>query len=114
MAKTTTPTKTTTLTKTVTLALGVLFAVHGSALSSEADLRKIAEQCGIQLKLSTAACACVSGAAGEQLSDKQQAFMVAQVTKNGGEFTRLQSEMTIGEMTAVGNFMTSIVAKCQR
>ena len=104
----------TTPTKTITLTLAVLFAAHGSAFATEADLRTIAEQCGIQLKLPKAACACVSGAAGEQLSDKQQAFTVAQVTKNQAEFARLQSEMTVGEMTAVGNFMTSIVAKCQR
>ena len=113
MAKTT-PTKTIALTKTGTFALAILFAAHGSAFSTEEDLRTIAEQCGVQLKLPNAACACISGAAGEQLSDKQQAFMAAQVTKNRGEVARLQSEMTVGEMTAVGNFMTSIVAKCQR
>ena len=107
-------TKTIRSTEAIALTLAVLFAAHGSAFSTEADLQQIAQQCGVQLKLPKAACACISGAAGEQLSDKQQAFMVAQVTKNKGEFTRLQSEMTIGEMTAVGEFMTSIVAKCQR
>lgn len=105
--------KMTTLTKTVTLALGVVFAASGPALSTEADLRTIAEQCGIQLKLSSAACECISGAAAEELGDKQQALLVAQVTKNEASFKRLKSEMSAAEMATVGKFMKSSVKKCQ-
>lgn len=100
--------------RTIALMLTVFFAGHVSAFSAEAHLRTITEQCGVQLKLPDATCACISGAAGKQLSDQQQAFMAAQVTKNNAEFARLQSEMTIGDMTEVGNFMTSIVGQCQR
>ena len=92
----------------------MLVAAQLPASATERDLNKIAEQCGIQLKLPNATCACIAGAASHKLSDQQQAFMVAQITKDQASLARMQSELMIGEMTAVGNFMTSIIGQCQR
>ena len=102
------------MTRIITLAAFTLLAAQASAFATAQHLKTIGEQCGIQLKLPAATCACISGAAGEQLSETQQAFMVAQITKDKAAMAQMQSSMTVGEMTAVGNFMTSIVGQCQQ
>jgi len=102
------------MTRTIALAALILVAAQASAFATTQHLKTIGEQCAVQLKLPPTACACISSAAGEQLSDTQQAFMVAQITKDKAAMASLQSSMTVGEMTVVGNFMTSIVGQCQR
>jgi hypothetical protein len=86
-------------------------AVPGLALASPADLATIESECGPQLKMSPAACACIKGKA-SALNDGQQAFVAAVVTKNKSAQKDIMQNMTVAEMTEAGTFMTTAPAEC--
>ena len=86
-------------------------AVPGLALASSADLATIERECGPQLKMSPAGCACIKTKAAA-LTDNQQAFVAAVVTKDKAKQTAVMQNMTVGEMTTAGMFMTSAPAEC--
>ncbi len=79
------------------------FADAGDTLETE---------CKAKLGLSDAACKCIGDKAGADLNDKQQALVVAIVTENDAEQTKLQGDMTQAEMAAAGEFMTNAPGAC--
>lgn len=87
-------------------------AVPGVALASSADLATLESECGPQLGLSATGCACIKAKAAAELSDAQQAFVAAIVTKNKTTQRAVMQNMTVGEMTAAGQFMSSAPAQC--
>ena len=88
-------------------------AVPGLALASTADLATIESECGPQLKMSPAAYACIKGKAAA-LSDAQQAFIASVVTHDKARQTKVMQNMTVGEMTKAGMFMTTAPAQCAK
>ena len=70
------------------------------------------KECKAKLGLSDSACKCIGDKAKADLNDKQQALVVAIVTENDDEQTKLQADMTQAEMAAAGEFMTSAPGTC--
>lgn len=88
-------------------------AVPGLALASPADLATIESECGPHIGLSAAGCACIKTKAAA-LSDSQQAFVASIVSKNKATQTGVMQNMTVGEMTEAGMFMTNAPAQCSK
>ena len=99
------------MTRSIALLALTLVFVPGLALASSADLATIESECGPQLKLPPAGCACIKGKAAA-LSDSQQAFVAAIVTKDKAKQTAVMQNMTVGEMTEAGMFMSTAPAQC--
>ncbi|MGH6923283.1 MAG: hypothetical protein ACRED5_06040 [Propylenella sp.] len=72
----------------------------------------IEQECQTQLGHSPARCACFGETAAAQLSDKEQAFVAAQVMKDQAAIAQIQGTMTVNEMMAAGQFMTGIEQQC--
>ncbi|HUU66657.1 MAG TPA: hypothetical protein VMW57_05150 [Methyloceanibacter sp.] len=86
-------------------------AIPSLALASPEHLATIEAECGTQLKMPPAACACLKGKAGE-LNDGQQAFIAAVVSKDKATQKDLTQGMTVQELTQAGMFMTNAPAQC--
>jgi hypothetical protein len=84
-------------------------ATPSLAFASPGPLATIESECGTQLKLSPAGCACIKGKAAA-LSDGQQAFVAAVVSKDKQK--ELMQDMTVRELTEAGTFMSSAPAQC--
>ena len=94
--------------------LGVLaiFAA-GTASAAPEHLATIEAECAAQLKMPPAGCACIKGKAAA-LSDGQQAFVAAVVTKDKATQGNLTQDMTVRELTEAGRFMSTAPAECSR
>ena len=80
------------------------------ALAAPEHLATIETECGVQLKLPPAACACLKGKAAA-LNDGQQAFIASVVSKDKTTQKDLTQGMTVQELTQAGMFMTSAPAQ---
>jgi len=89
----------------------ILAASTVPVFADAAALETVRTECGTQLNLPAAACDCIATRAGE-LSDEQQAFLAATVTKDEAATSSLRGQMTIEELTQVGMFMTSAPQNC--
>jgi hypothetical protein len=94
------------LALTATLAPGFAFA-------APEHLATIETECGSQLQMSPAQCACLKGKAAA-LNDGQQAFIAAVVSKDKATQKDLTQGMTVQELTQAGMFMTNAPAQCAR
>jgi hypothetical protein len=92
------------LALTATLAPGLAFAAPEHLATIEAE-------CGTQLKLSAAGCACLRDKAAA-LNDGQQAFIASVVSKDKATQKDLTQGMTVQELTQAGMFMTNAPAQC--
>jgi hypothetical protein len=93
------------------LVLAGLFAAPASLAGPE-HIATIESECQTQLGHSPARCACFGETAAAQLSDKEQAFVAAQVTKDQAAIAQIQGTMTVNEMMAAGQFMTGVEQQC--
>lgn len=85
----------------------------GASLAAQEHLNTIEKQCGIQLKMPPKACECISAKAAS-LSDSQQAFVVAMVTKNKSEAASIKAKLSVEEQVQTGKFMTSAPSQCAK
>ena len=100
------------MTRSIALLALIIGFVPGLALASPADLATLESECGPQLGLSATGCACIKAKAAAELSDTQQAFVASIVTKDKKTQRAVMQNMTVGEMTAAGQFMTTAPAQC--
>lgn len=96
----------------------LLFAVTAVALATSVfaasdHLATIERECGVQLGMSPAQCACLKGKA-SALNEGQQAFIAAVVSKDKATQQDLTQGMTVQELTEAGMFMTNAPAQCAR
>ena len=94
------------------LGMLAIFAA-GAAFAAPEHLATIEAECAARLKVPPAGCACIKGKAAA-LSDGQQAFAAAVVTKDKAAQAELMQDMTVGELTEAGRFMTTAPAECSR
>jgi hypothetical protein len=100
-----------------TLALlGAVVLVHlidtPMSLAAPEHIATIEQECQTQLGYAPARCACFGETAAAQLSDTEQAFVAAQVTKDKSAAAEIQRTMTVDEMMKAGQFMTSVAQQC--
>jgi hypothetical protein len=81
------------------------------ALADAAHLETLRSECALQLNLPSAACDCLAEKAGT-LSDSQQAFLAATVTKDVATAAALRMQMSIDELTQAGMFMAESAHQC--
>jgi hypothetical protein len=96
------------------VAAGLVLAA--SALPALADTQAVETlraECAAQLKLPAAACDCIAAKAAE-LTDNQQAFLAASVTKDEATAATLRGQMTIDELTQAGMFMATSPQACMQ
>jgi hypothetical protein len=89
-------------------------AVAASAAPALADaghLETLRTECAAQLNLPAGACDCIAEKAGA-LSDNQQAFLAATVTKDVATAATLRMQMSIEELTQAGMFMADSAHGC--
>jgi len=98
-------------TRSIVLLTLVTALFPSAALASPEHLATIEAECGTQLRMSAAGCACLKGKAAA-LNDGQQAFIAAVVSKDKATQKDLTQGMTVQELTAAGMFMTSAPAQC--
>jgi hypothetical protein len=100
--------------KSFVVAAGLVLAT--SALPAYADAQAVdtlRQECAAQLNLPATACACIAAKAAE-LTDNQQAFLAASVTKDETAAAALRGQMTIDELTQAGMFMTTSPQACMQ
>jgi len=83
------------------------------AAAAPADLNTIERECGKRLKLPPGGCKCLRNRAAK-LTDRQQAFVAAVVTKNKAAQARIRQTLTVKELTEAGTFMTQAPSQCAR
>ena len=94
------------------LVVGFTCAVAAPAsFAGPEHVATIEQECQTQLGYSPSRCVCFGEKAG-QLSDKEQAFVAAQVTKNQAALAQIQGTMTVNEMMAAGEFVTGVAQQC--
>jgi hypothetical protein len=89
------------------------FPLPGAALASEEDLVTIESECGKRLKMPPGGCTCMRDKAGE-LTDGQQAFVAAVVSKDKQAQASIMQNLTVGELTEAGMFMTQAPGQCAK
>lgn len=89
------------------------FLPIGASSAAQAHLDTIKKQCGVQLKMPPKACECIAAKAAS-LSDSQQAFVVAMVTKNKSEAASMKAKLSVEEQVQTGKFMTSAPSQCAK
>jgi hypothetical protein len=95
------------------LAAATVALAPGSALASTDHLATIERECGVQLKLPPGACSCLRDHAGK-LTDGQQAFLAAVVSKDKTGQKDIMQTLTVAELTEAGMFMTNAPAQCAK
>jgi hypothetical protein len=95
----------------------LVFVIAGAlgtplCLAAPEHLATIEQECLTQLGYGPERCACFGETAASQLSDKEQAFVAAQVTQDQAAIAQIQGTMTVNEMMAAGQFMTSAAQQC--
>jgi len=83
------------------------------AFADAGHLETLRTECASQLNLPSGACDCLAGKAGE-LSDNQQAFLAATVTKDVATAATLRMQMSIDELTQAGMFMATSAQTCSQ
>jgi hypothetical protein len=96
----------------LTLAAAILISTN-AGFASESDLATIEDQCGKRLKLSPGGCACLRDKASE-LTEGQQAFIAAVVSKDKTTQVSLMQTLTVKELTDAGIFMTKTPSECSK
>jgi hypothetical protein len=91
-------------------ALATVAAWHSSARADYADV--LEAECHAQMQLGSDGCACIAQRARDMLNDRQQAMVVAAVTKDDATRDKLQSEMSPEELTTAATFMTETPGIC--
>jgi len=96
--------------------VGVLVVVETTGapigLAAPEHVATIEQECQSQLGYTPARCACFGVTASAQLTDKEQAFVAAQVVKDQAAITEIQGTMTVNEMMKAGQFTTSAAQQC--
>jgi hypothetical protein len=69
-------------------------------------------ECRKQLNLGDRGCDCIGDRAEETLNHKQQAMVVAMVTKDQAASATLRGEMTVEELTGAASFMMNAPKTC--
>jgi hypothetical protein len=103
-----------TVKKTALIAATIFVVVSAAqALADAGHLETLRSECASQLNLPAGACDCIAEKAGA-LSDNQQAFLAATVTKDVATAATLRMQMSIEELTAAGMFMASSAQTCSQ
>lgn len=89
---------------------GVMLATAGAAFAGTAETMN--SECLSQLNMPASACACIGERAEAELSPKQQALVIAMVTKDQATSARLRGEMTVVEMTEAAGWMMNTPKRC--
>jgi hypothetical protein len=99
--------------KKIALIAASIFALTSAApaLAGPAHLETLRTECASQLNLPSGACDCIAEKAGA-LSENQQAFLAATVTKDVATAATLRMQMSIDELTAAGMFMATSAQTC--
>jgi hypothetical protein len=95
------------------LVASTVAVVPSSVLGSPDHLDTIERECGVQLKLPPGACSCLRDHAGK-LTDGQQAFLAAVVSKDKTGQKDIMQTLTVAELTEAGMFMTNAPAQCAK
>jgi hypothetical protein len=101
------------MTRAIVLLALTAALVPGPALASEEDLVTIESQCGKRLNLPPDGCACLRDKA-SKLTEGQQAFVAAVVSKDKATQASLMQNLTVKELTDAGLFMTQAPAQCAK
>jgi hypothetical protein len=96
----------------LTVAAAILIAPN-AGFASESDLATIEDQCGKRLKLPPGGCTCLRDKASE-LTEGQQAFIAAVVSKDKTTQVSLMQTLTVKELTDAGIFMTKTPSECAK
>lgn len=95
---------------TKSLAIAMMIASLATAASAgERDI--VIASCKSELRMSNSECDCIAGKF-EELEPKQQRAFLVFIKEDRAEMAKLQGEMTIAEMTAVGNAMDRMPKDC--
>ncbi len=78
-------------------------------LASDRD--SVIASCKSQLQMSNSQCDCIAGKY-EALPPNQQKVFLAIIKEDRAAMVKLQGEMTVAEMTAVGTAMEKMPAEC--
>ena len=101
-----------TLKKIVLIGASIFVAASAApALADSGHLDTLRTECAAQLNLPAGACDCIAEKAGA-LSDNQQAFLAATVTKDVATAATLRMQMSIEELTQAGMFMADSAHGC--
>lgn len=100
----------TLLIRTLAAALIVGQTMATAALADRAAT--LTAECHKQLNLGQRGCDCIGKRAKEVLNDKQQAMVVAMVTKDQQASAELRATMTQEEMSAAAGFMMNAPRLC--
>lgn len=92
--------------------LMVVLMMAGSTVPLWASDRDVViASCKSQLRMSNTQCDCIAGKY-EALAPKQQKVFLAIIKEDRAAMVKLQGEMTVAEMTAVGTAMEKMPAEC--
>jgi len=94
-----------------TTVLPALFAATGALADAPETIER---ECLAQLNMPPGACACLGRTAGEELSQDEQAFVVAMILKDDAASAELRARMPLDQLTRAAMFMTSAPARCAR
>lgn len=96
---------------TLAIAGAALLAQAGVAVATD-HAAVLTAECHKQLNLGPTGCACIGERAGEVLNEKQQALVVAMVTKDQAASTQARGDMTMEEITGAAKFMMDAPKHC--
>lgn len=89
---------------------GAVMVFGSAAFAGTAET--LEAECKTQLGLSDSACTCIGAKAEAELNDKQQAMVVAAVTKDKPAQAEAMAQMTQAEAAGAANFMTTAPDTC--
>jgi len=101
------------MVRTLLAALPIVALSTASVIAGAGDLETLRTECAAQLNLPSGACDCIAEKAGA-LSDNQQAFLAATVTKDVAAAATLRMQMSIQELTEAGMFMANSAQTCSQ
>ncbi|MCP4330887.1 MAG: hypothetical protein GY791_21070 [Alphaproteobacteria bacterium] len=83
--------------------------------AASADRRgEIEAACRTQQWMAASGCACIADSAMADLNETQRAWMLASAKNDRAEANRIQGEMTMNELQALGAFMAQNSVACQQ
>lgn len=89
---------------------GAVMIMGSAAFAGTAET--LEAECKTQLGLSDSACTCIGTKAEAELNDKQQAMVVASVTKDKAGQAEAMAQMTQAEAVGAATFMTTAPDAC--
>lgn len=82
------------------------------AVQASEETETLKTECHKQLNLGESGCNCIAERADQVLNPKQQALVVAMVTKDQAKSGQLRGDMTVDEMSGAAEFMMTAPQLC--